>query len=162
MLQKIVLGLGSNIGNRQKYLMNSVKMLSLKWNFLFLGISGIYESEPWGFKNQNNFLNCVGVFLYRSNPEALLKEIKDVEKRIGRTIRKKWHPREIDIDILFFGNKVINKRNLEIPHPLIEFRNFVLTPMVQLMPGLVHPVSGETINKIFNNSKDLSRIYRYK
>lgn len=161
MLHKVVFGLGSNIGNRQKYLTESVKMLSLKRNFLFIGISDIYESEPWGFKNQNNFLNCAAVFLYRSDPESLLKEIKDAEKKTGRTIREKWHPREIDIDILFFGNKIFNKKKLKIPHPQIEYRNFVLTPLAQLMPDFIHPTSGKTIIKLFENSADLCRVNRY-
>jgi 2-amino-4-hydroxy-6-hydroxymethyldihydropteridine diphosphokinase len=162
MLQKVVLGFGSNIGNRQKYILDSIKMLSIKRNFLFIGLSGLYESEPWGFKNQNNFLNCVAVFLYRSGPGELLAEIKKVEKKTGRTIRKKWHPREIDIDILFFNNKVLNKKSLMIPHPRLEFRNFVLAPLVQLIPQFVHPSSRITINTLFNNSADLCRVSRYK
>ena len=158
----MVLGLGSNIGNRQRYIKDTINMLSLKRNFLFIKVSGIYESEPWGFKNQNNFLNCVAVFLYRSDPQTLLKEIKEAEKNMGRTVSKKWHPREIDIDILFFGNKVLNNKSLMIPHPQIEFRNFVLIPLVQLMPGFVHPVTHKKLITLSSNSTDLCRVYGYK
>ena len=159
MLQRVVLGLGSNIGDRRKYLTEAVKILSLKRNFLFIAISDIYESEPWGFKNQNNFLNCVAVFLYRAGPVALLKEIKEAEKKIGRTAREKWYPREIDIDVLFFGNKILKKQNLMIPHPQIEFRNFVLAPLVQLMPVYIHPSSGKTIFELFEQSTDSGRVF---
>ena len=162
MLQRVVLGLGSNIGDRRRYITDAVKILSLKKNFLFIGISDIYESEPWGFKNQNNFLNCAAVFLYRSGPETLLTDIKETEKSIGRTGREKWHPREIDIDVLFFGNKVLKKRNLMIPHPQIEYRNFVLAPLAQLMPFYIHPSAGKTIIELFGESTDLGIVLSYR
>ncbi len=158
MLQKIVLGFGSNIGNREKYIKDAVKILSQSRNFFFIAISDIYESKPWGFKNQNDFLNCAGVFLYRASPVALLQELKDLEQNLGRTNRKKWHPREIDIDLLFFGDKIINQKKLIVPHPQIRFRNFVLKPLARLMPNYVHPVFKTDIIGLYRNSTDKDRV----
>jgi len=162
MLHLIVLGLGSNIGNREKYIKTAIRLLSKKKNFLYIASSGIYETEPWGFKNQKNFLNCIVIFLYRSGPNELSKEISEVEKKTGRIQREKWHSREIDIDILFFGNKTVNRKKLIIPHPMICFRNFVLIPLTELMPDFIHPVLNKKIFALLNNSKDTGTVHFYK
>lgn len=154
MLERVVIGLGSNVGNRERYLKNAIKLLVIKWNFLFVACSSIYESEPWGFKNQNNYLNCVITGLYRSRPGVLLREIKEIEHKLGRKRKRKYHPREIDLDILFFGNKVINKNNLIIPHPYLHLRNFVLEPLVEIMPDFIHPVFKKRIVTLLRESSD--------
>ena len=162
MLQLIVLGLGSNIGNREKYLKTALKLLSLKKNFLYIASSGIYETEPWGFKYQNNFLNCVSVFLYRSGPYELQHEIIGIEQKVGRIKREKWHAREIDIDILFFGDKIIHKKNLLIPHPMISQRYFVLVPLSEILPEFIHPGTKRKISSLLKNSKDTGTVKLYK
>jgi 2-amino-4-hydroxy-6-hydroxymethyldihydropteridine diphosphokinase len=162
MLQRVFLGLGSNIGNREMYIRNSLKKFCSQKDFLFIAISKIYESEPWGFKNQSKFLNCVAVFLYRSDPERLLTHIKDVERSLGRTNNKKWYPREIDVDILFFGDKVINKKELKIPHPFLHLRNFVLKPLCDLNPGIVHPGLKENIETLLKRTQDRGKVYLFK
>jgi len=162
MLQRVVLGLGSNVGNREIFLKSAVKKLSSRWNFLFISASSIYETEPWGFKYQNNYLNCILVVLYRSGPGSLIREIREVENNLGRINRGKWHPREIDIDILFFGDKLINKKKLIVPHPLIRERRFVLEPLNELMPDFIHPVFHKKISKLFNKipDKNASKLYK--
>jgi len=139
-----------------------LKAIHFLQGFDILAISKVYETEPWGFKNQNNFLNCILAGIYKENPVILLKHIKGIELRIGRLKREKWQNREIDIDILFFGNRVIRKKNLIIPHPQIQFRNFVLIPCIDILPDFFHPVLRKKIISIYKTSKDKGKVRLYK
>lgn len=162
MLEKVVLGLGSNVGNRLNYIKKTLRLISLSRNFDILAISPLYETEPWGFKNQNNFLNCVTVCFYRSDPLKLAEEIKKIESRAGRKFRGRWQPREIDIDILFFGRGKFRFKNLIIPHFQIQNRNFVLKPLADLIPEFVHPVLKRTMRYLYGCTKDIGKIKLYK
>jgi dihydroneopterin aldolase/2-amino-4-hydroxy-6-hydroxymethyldihydropteridine diphosphokinase len=156
MIVKVVLGFGSNMGSRLKNIQSAVKMLALSKGFNMLAESSIYETEPWGYKKQNKFLNSCAVFLCRNAPAELLKRIKLTEKKLGRVNRGKWKAREIDIDVLFYGNRIINEGKLVIPHPHLKERNFVLEPLVELMPGFIHPVYKKNISNIHKHSTDNS------
>ena len=162
MIEKVVLGFGSNVGNRLKNIKNAVKEISLSGALDFLALSSVYEAEPWGYKNQRNFLNCVGVFLCRVSPVEMFKIIEKIEKKIGRIYRGKWKAREIDIDVLFYGKKVIKNANYTIPHPFIGERNFVLKPLVELMPEFIHPKLKKSINYLYLRSKDKGKVSLYK
>lgn len=162
MLEKAVLGLGSNRGNRFLNLKKAVDFIYFSANISILVISPVYETEPWGFKNQNNFLNCVIIALSRLNPVALLRELKIIEKKTGREKRKKWREREIDIDILFYGDNIYNSKNLKIPHPQIQNRNFVLKPLADLIPDYIHPAARKKIIDIFTDGKDEGKVILYK
>jgi 2-amino-4-hydroxy-6-hydroxymethyldihydropteridine diphosphokinase len=153
-----VLGFGSNAGNRMKNIKEAVKMLALNRAMELISLSQIYETEPWGFKKQKNFLNCAGVFLCRTGPGSLLKNIKTTEKKIGRVTREKWQKREIDIDILFFGSRIITEKGVVIPHPYISERNFVLKPLVEIIPDFVHPVKKKSIYKLSEISRDKCKV----
>src|SRR6266498_1943535 len=126
MIELAVLGFGSNLGRRLSNIRNALKLLSDSPSFNLLRISSVYETSPWGFKQQNNFLNCVAAGLWHSKCTELFNETREIEKNLGRKKEKKWRPRIIDIDILFFGNKKVKRKNLTVPHPGIPFRNFVL------------------------------------
>ena len=154
MIETVVLGFGSNIGSRLYNINSAIKVLSLNRDLNLLSLSSVYETEPWGFKEQRNFLNCAAVFLSRLSPSDLIKLTGKTEKLAGRIKRDKWKAREIDIDVLFYGNKVINKRSLKVPHPFLHVRNFVLAPLVEIMPGLIHPVLKKTILELNAISKD--------
>jgi 2-amino-4-hydroxy-6-hydroxymethyldihydropteridine diphosphokinase len=101
MIEKIVLGFGSNMGSRLNNIQSALKEISLTEGFNLIASSSVYETEPWGFKRQHKFLNSCSVFLCRLSPGEVLKTIKSAEKRIGRIQRGKWQAREIDIDLLF-------------------------------------------------------------
>ncbi len=161
MLQKVVLGLGSNAGNRFLNIKKAAGLLHFLKQIDILAVSAVYETEPWGFKNQNNFLNCVIVILCHCSPEKLFEDLKKIEKQTGRIKREKWKEREIDIDILFFGNEVYKSGTLKIPHPQLHYRNFVLKPMAELMPGFVHPEFKETISELIKSSGDTGKIKIY-
>ncbi len=153
-----MLGFGSNAGNRLKNIRAAIKILALKDSMDLISLSGIYETEPWGFKKQKNFLNCAAVFICRTGPFELMKTIKLAEKKIGRVKRDKWRAREIDIDILFFGSRVINKKGVSVPHPYLSKRNFVLKPLVEIIPEFIHPIMKKSILKLSEISRDNCRV----
>ncbi|KXK40994.1 MAG: 7, 8-Dihydro-6-hydroxymethylpterin-pyrophosphokinase [Chlorobi bacterium OLB5] len=153
-----VLGFGSNCGKRKNNLKKALKICSLSRSLDLLKVSSLYETDPWGYKDQNKFLNCIAVFLCRSKPLDLLKFLKDTEKRLGRKQRGLWQPREIDIDILFYSNRIFNKKNLKIPHPRLHLRNFVLIPLVEVMPGFKHPVLKKTVKQLCFSGNDSTKV----
>ena len=161
MISYAVLGLGSNKGNRLNNIRKAVKEICLIDEFNFIAVSSVYKTEPWGYKNQTDFLNCVLVCLCRLKPDAVLNKLKSIELKLGRIKREKWHQREIDIDILFFGSNTFRKGNLIIPHPQIQNRNFVLKPLLELMPDFIHPVLKKSVKKIYLSSPDNSKAEFY-
>lgn len=160
MMVTAVLGFGSNKGNRLLQLKKALKTLSLSKQLNLLSVSGIYETEPWGYKAQNCFFNCAAVFLTYLKPAQLLKLLKDYERSAGRKESRKWQAREIDIDILFYGSKSVNSGSLKIPHPYMAERNFVLKPLVEILPGFIHPVLKKNIFNLYNSSKDNCKVNR--
>lgn len=163
MIQLTVLGFGSNLGQRFSNIRRAVALISESANFNLLGISPVYETEPWGpVRKQGKFLNCAAAGFYRADCGRLYREIKLIEKKLGRVRARRWHPRVIDIDILFFGKKRIKKGSVEIPHPRIQFRNFVLKPLADLMPDFVHPVLKESMQRLYEKSKDRGEVKLFK
>ncbi len=159
-MEKVVLGLGSNLGPRLHNLKKAVDLLYRLPGFNILAFSSVYETEPWGFKNQNNFLNCAIAGLYRFSAERLFGNIKIIERKTGRVKRDRWHPREIDIDILFYGSRKISIGELAIPHTQIKFRNFVLAPLAEIMPDFKHPVLHKEIKILLHESKDVCKVVK--
>src|SRR4030095_1846466 len=162
MIGQIILGFGSNSGTRLRNIEVAVKHISLSNGINVLALSSIYETEPWGYKKQRNFLNCVGVFLCKIGPQELMKTINKIEKSLGRKNRGKWHAREIDIDILFYGKRMYKKNDLKIPHPFLHKRNFVLKPLSELVPGFIHPVLNKNIGYLYNHSDDSCKVKLYR
>ncbi len=154
MIETAVLGFGSNKGNRLLNIKKAVKALSLNKDLNLLAVSKIYETEPWGYSEQKCFLNCTAVFLCRLQPVKLLEFLKKYESRAGRKSHIKWRSREIDVDILFYGKKIIKTGRLSVPHPYLHQRNFVLAPLVELIPGFIHPIHGKSIKGLYSISKD--------
>lgn len=155
-MSKIFLGLGSNIGNREKHISDAIEFIKNISGSEFLRCSSFFESAPWGNKLQDNFINCVVEISSEIAPEELFLILKDIEIKCGRQKREKWAEREIDIDILFYGNLVFEKEGLNIPHKEICNRNFVLIPMNELEPGLIHPVYKKSISEILSETGDIS------
>jgi dihydroneopterin aldolase/2-amino-4-hydroxy-6-hydroxymethyldihydropteridine diphosphokinase len=136
---KILLGLGSNIGNRAGNIYKAVKKLKSDCHFSKVRVSRLYETKPIGPK-QRNFFNAALSAVTLFSPTELLYNIKQIEKQLGRKkVEIKWGPRKIDIDILFFGQRKINTKDLIIPHPEIANRLFVLEPLCEIAPGFRHP-----------------------
>ena len=142
----VYLGLGSNMGDRQNNLRRALDFLSQR---LRVGkVSSMYDTEPVGDVNQPSFLNMVCEAYTKLTPMELLSLAKGIELKLGRAPGKSNAPRPIDIDILFYGNRVVTTPELIIPHPRLTERAFVLIPLVEIAPDLVHPVNGKTITKL--------------
>ena len=159
-LTKVYLGLGSNIGDRQGNLSMSVKLLSEQINVE--RVSSLYETEPVGYLEQPKFLNAVLRSTTHLAPERLLALIKDIEKSLGRVSSFVNAPRPIDIDILFYGMRVISSPQLTIPHPRLEERAFVLVPLAEIAPNLRHPVSRRTVSEMIQKVAGLEGVKKYK
>lgn len=139
--KRVYLGLGTNTGNKNENLTRAIELLSLALGSP-VALSGIFESEPWGFESENRFLNCVAAFDTTFSPTLLLDTTEEIERTLGRTrksLNGQYSDRIIDIDILFYGNEIIESERLTIPHPLLHKRDFVLLPLQEIAPLLVHP-----------------------
>ena len=121
--------------------------------------SHVYETQPWGNTEQESFLNQVVMANTTFDPRELLDKIGKIERELGRERRKdqdKWGPRTIDIDILFYGKRVIRDKGLEIPHPELHKRAFVLVPLLEIAPDLEHPILKKQIDELYMDCKDES------
>jgi len=144
------LGLGSNLGDRKKFLNMACNHLRSEALREFRA-SSIYESEPLLKMPQPKYFNNVVCGMTVLSPQELLKKCKQIEISSGRIRRESWGSREIDIDILSYGSRIIDKNDLVIPHPEIENRSFVLMPMLELSPEWLHPKTGVTIKELWEN-----------
>jgi 2-amino-4-hydroxy-6-hydroxymethyldihydropteridine diphosphokinase len=141
------LSLGTNLGNRQDNLQKALGMLA---SFVkIIRLSSIHETKPLYVTNQPDFLNLVAEGETNLLPADLLKKIKEVEIALGREETFRFGPRIIDIDILFYGNLVIQLDNLKIPHPLLHEREFVLKPLMELIPERICPIRGKSILNLY-------------
>jgi GTP cyclohydrolase-4 len=156
----VYLGLGSNLGNRQDNLDRALDFLSQRLRVE--RISSVYETEPVGNINQPRFLNLVCQAYTRLTPTGLLTLAKGIESKLGRTFNKPNTPRPIDIDILFYGEQVIETPELVIPHLRLAERAFVLIPLAEIAPDLVHPVSGKTVKELLEAIRETQGVLRWE
>ena len=154
------LGLGSNMGNRQGNLDKALSLLSQRLKVE--QVSSIYDTEPVGNINQSRFLNLVCQVYTRLTPAELLALAKGIELKLGRARGKSNFPRPIDIDILFYGDQVIETAELVIPHPRLVERAFVLIPLAEIAPDLVHPVSGKTVRELLQGITETQGVLRWE
>jgi deoxyguanosine kinase len=163
-MEEVLLSLGSNMGDRAAILRKAVAMIGERAGEV-TAVSGIYEAEPWGFSADTTFYNMTAAVNTRLEPLELLAEILAIEALLGRVRTPgadSYSSRPIDIDILFFGDRVINQAGLIVPHPRIAERRFVLQPLALLKPDKPHPVNGKSIQTMLRECTDsLHVILRY-
>ncbi|OGW47752.1 MAG: 2-amino-4-hydroxy-6-hydroxymethyldihydropteridine diphosphokinase [Nitrospirae bacterium RBG_13_41_22] len=133
------IGIGSNLGNRQENCLRAIELLQKK-GIIVTKRSSLYETEPWGVKDQPRFINMAVEIDTSLEPKELLKILKNIEKELGKEKSSKWGPRIIDLDILLFDDIILNEDNLKIPHPLMHERDFVLRPLCEIAPDIYHPL----------------------
>ena len=143
-LQTVYLLLGSNLGNRKEILEKAIELIAQKVGII-ISQSKDYETKPWGVTDQPDFLNLAIAVYTSQSPWEVLERTQSIENQLGRVRKEKWGARLIDIDILFYGDEIINESNLKVPHPLMQERDFALTPLAEIAPNFVHPVFGKTV-----------------
>ncbi len=140
------IALGSNIGDREGNINKAVEILKQKLKII--KTSSLYETKPMYIEKQGWFLNGAAKVETELMPKELLDFLKIIEKELGRKEVERNGPRIIDLDILFYGSQIVNENDLHIPHPKIQERAFVLVPMAEIEPNLIHPIYNKTISKL--------------
>jgi 2-amino-4-hydroxy-6-hydroxymethyldihydropteridine diphosphokinase len=154
----VYFSLGSNLGNRQENLDRALKLLSERMR---MGkVSGIYDTEAVGPIAQPRFLNLAAEAFTFLKPEGLLAMVKGLEQKMGRYSRT-GEPRIIDIDILFYGDQVVNTPNLVIPHPRMHERSFVLIPLAEIAPDVIHPVLKKSVRELNDSHKEVQGVMKF-
>jgi 2-amino-4-hydroxy-6-hydroxymethyldihydropteridine diphosphokinase len=161
-MKKAFLGLGSNLGNSEEILSETKKMIGESLGKI-VSASSIYETEPWGFISDLKFLNMVLCIETELAPSGIIGRILMIESQLGRIrCEDQNSSRKIDIDILLYDNEIIEEQALTIPHPRMHERKFVLVPLCEIAPELVHPVLKKTMASLLKSCKDKCKVKKYR
>jgi len=149
------IGLGSNQGDRLAMIFAALKLLDEMPGVVMGILSQIIETAPLGGPvNQENYLNCVVQANFTGTADELLANLQAVENHLGRRRKAKWGPRNIDLDLLLFGDEIIDKPHLQVPHPQMHLRRFVMEPLVQIAPDAIHPQLVRTMKQLLAELED--------
>ena len=159
-MQGIYLLLGTNLGNRESNLAGA-KSLAAKADIEILRESAIYETAAWGIEDQPGFLNQVVAVATTLEPELLLEKLLSIEQKMGRIRERKWGQRLIDLDILYYHNRLIETKDLQVPHPGIPNRRFTLVPLVELAAEEWHPVLQKSHQQLLEECQDTLKVKRF-
>lgn len=147
---RVYIGLGTNLGEREHNLDQALHLLGQAEGVKLVAASSRYVTRPWGKTEQPDFLNQVAAIETARPARELLQELLRIENEMGRVRTEKWGPRVIDLDLLLFGDQVIDEPELQVPHPFLTERDFVMIPLLEIDPGLILP-DGRKLKKVFNN-----------
>jgi 2-amino-4-hydroxy-6-hydroxymethyldihydropteridine diphosphokinase len=160
-VHQVYIGIGSNVGNKRENFFEAVTRLDKLPDTKVLKESSLYESEPLG-EAKEWYVNGAVEIETKFKPDMLLKKFKNIERSMGRKkVKKRWGARVIDLDILLYDSAVVKKKTLRIPHPEMATRKFVLIPLSEIAPQVVHPVLGVTISELLINVKDDKKIHLF-
>jgi 2-amino-4-hydroxy-6-hydroxymethyldihydropteridine diphosphokinase len=147
---KAYIGIGSNLGEREQHVRAALDALAALPDTTLTRASSLYDTEPVGGPEQPDFLNAVAELDTNLTPRQVFWNLMRIERQLGRVRTVRWGPRTIDLDLLLAGDAVIDEPDLQVPHPELTRRSFVLVPLVELDPLLRHPVTGETLLQILS------------
>lgn len=150
----VALSLGANIGEPRVTIARALKLIAASPGLSLRAVSSYWSTRPVGYVDQPDFTNLAALIECERSPERLLARLRAIERVLGRRVRQKWREREIDIDIVLFGDRVIELPDLVIPHPEMHRRAFVLAPLAQIAPDMMHPVIGQAIIRLLENVAD--------
>jgi len=159
-VNRIFVSLGSNVGDRLAYLQAAVDAIETLPRTRVSALSAVYITEPVGKSDQPDFLNLVAELSSDLGARELFSAFKEIEKRIGRTASERWGPREIDLDLLYYGDAVIEELDLRIPHPERANRRFVLIPLVEIAPEVVDPVYHTVVQELLRRCPSSSAVQK--
>lgn len=154
----VYLGIGANLDLRILHCYQAMYQLQKSASVHVIDRSSFYETEPFGYEEQNWFINLVLKIQTELSPRALLRLTQEIEKNLGKDTQFKWGPRTIDIDILLYEDERISEPDLIVPHPLLHLRKFVLHPLAEIAPDLRHPVLGKTMRELFHVCPDQKEV----
>ncbi len=157
----VLIGIGSNVGDRAGNIRTPLELLARLATLSHIRSASVYETEPVGFKNQPWFLNTVVAGNTELTISELLVQCKEIEKTIGRQKRPRWHEREIDLDILIYGDFQLASEEINVPHPRMTERRFVLVPASEIAPNSIHPATRKTIAQLLDECTDSSKVMPY-
>lgn len=156
----VFLGIGSNMGDPVRNCLEAINRIAGIPSTAVLHRSSLYRTEPVGIKDQPWFVNCVIEIRTALQPAALLQAIKIIEREMGRIPAERWQPRTIDIDILLYRQMVVQERDLQVPHPELHKRRFVLIPLHEIAPYVIHPGFGISVHGLLDRLEDGSKVER--
>jgi 2-amino-4-hydroxy-6-hydroxymethyldihydropteridine diphosphokinase len=159
-MNKVYLGLGTNLGDRKRNLREAIEKIGEHIGKV-LNSSSVYETAPWGFDAENDFLNMVTEVETGLSPSELLKKIFEIELKLGRErTQDRYSSRVIDIDILLYDDLIVDQKGLKIPHRLMHERRFVLAPLWEIAPDLIHPMLKKRISVLLDECRDRTKIVK--
>ena len=157
---RFFVALGSNIGDRLGFLQKAMDALGSAPGFEVRTVSSVYETEPVGKRDQRQFLNAAVELNSLMSPEDALANLKQIEQAVGRTLSERWGPREIDLDLIYVQDLVVDRPELVLPHPEVANRRFVLTPLAEIAPEFVDPLRKRSLSELLASCPDPNSVVK--
>jgi 2-amino-4-hydroxy-6-hydroxymethyldihydropteridine diphosphokinase len=159
-MDRVFVALGSNIGDRLGFLQKAIDAIGSFPGFGVRKVSSVYETEPVGKRDQPPFLNAAAELDSQLSPEDVLANLKQIERAVGRTPSERWGPREIDLDLIYVQDLVINGIELVLPHPEVAARRFVLTPLAEIAPEFLDPLRNRSLRELLLSCPDPNSVIK--